>query len=80
MGVTPGRIGIDSSSFACRTRELIGTIGWLLPIRTFPEGLMALPLVRAVITWSGDIAIRPQAVGIHPHHHRPLVTAERRRR
>ena len=57
-------MGMFSSSLTSRTSELMGTIGIILPIRTFPEGLIVFPLVRAVISSSGDIDVRAEPLGV----------------
>ena len=43
------------SSSACFTSEFTGTMGISSAMRTFPDGLIEFPAVRAVITSSGDI-------------------------
>ncbi len=41
-------------SSICRTMAFIGTIGYLSPACTLPEGLIVLPADKALITSSGE--------------------------
>ena len=50
----PGRMGILPSSWGCTTMALAGTMGMRSFTRMLPEGLTALPEVRAAITSSGE--------------------------
>ena len=47
------RIGTSPRRWTLVTTELTGTIGIMSPNRTFPEGLMVLPLMSACTTSSG---------------------------
>ena len=51
----PVRIGMLPNSSICPTSELSGTIGYLSPMCTLPEGLIVLPLATAEITSSGEM-------------------------
>src|SRR2546421_158087 len=52
-GFSPSRIGMLSNWAASLTIEFTGTIGYLSPIGTLPDGLIALPFVTAMTTSSG---------------------------
>jgi hypothetical protein len=44
-----------SSCFASRTTEFTGTIGYVSPTGTLPDGLIALPFTTALMISSGDM-------------------------
>src|SRR2546430_10234412 len=53
-GKVPARIGTTSRSLMFLTTELSGTIGYLSPSITLPEGLIVLAAAMALTTSSGE--------------------------
>src|SRR5436853_233301 len=53
-GKVPTRIGTPSRSLMFLTTELSGTIGYLSPSMTLPDGLIVLAAAMALTTASGD--------------------------
>ena len=57
--------------FASLTMELTGTIGYLSPMGTLPEGLIVLPLRDRQHDFVGSHAVRLQPPWIDGHDQRP---------